>query len=197
MAVKEKAAAMGVSMNTYYKMVKAGNVKDEQQETSNSRKSTKSKGKVSTKKPASKSKAKAEEFQIEIAPPKAEKIVQKVKAFEVPEVKSETKAAAPKASKKKTEKTAVLQDMKEKLGEIIPRAYNLGKMKDWEETVNEINCKQIDVNVTISDVPKQCNEFQVKMYVLDLAKKAGYAVAKFGFTDKGYAFTLVGPISTF
>lgn len=190
MTVKEKAAAMGVSMNTYYKMVKAGKVKDEQQKTSNSGKSTKSKGKVSTKRPTSKSKAK--EFTAEIHFPGSEKVVQKVKAFEVPEVK----AVAPKPSKKKVEKTVVLQDMKEKLGEIIPRAYNLGKMKDWEETVTEINCKQIDVNVTIPDVPKQCNEYQVKMYVLDLAKKAGYAVAKFGFTDKGYAFTLIGPIVT-
>lgn len=108
-------------------------------------------------------------------------------------------AKTPKQSlkQKKASKKKVLESnipvLKESVIECVSH-YAVEKPKEWSETVTDNTFKKIDVDVNHPQVVRSLHPFQVLMYVQDMAKKTNYAVYNFRFTDKGYAFTLIGPI---
>lgn len=109
--------------------------------------------------------------------------------------KTNKKAGTTKAStskrKKPTESAA--PELKEGLSNIIPNAYGLDKFKDWVENMEEVVCKQIKVSVK-SNVGRHCHNFQVKLYLRELAEKNGVALTDLQLFDDHFEFTLIQPI---
>ena len=96
-------------------------------------------------------------------------------------------------ARKRSNKESAVPDLKEKLSEIIPRAYNLEKFKDWTEQAEETTCKSLHV-VVKSSVGKHCHNFQIKLYLRELAEKNGWALTDLQLFDDHFEFTIVQPI---
>lgn len=106
-----------------------------------------------------------------------------------------TKASTTKASTSKRKKLteSAVPELKEGLSNIIPNAYGLDKFKDWVENMEEVVCKQIKVSVK-SNVGRHCHNFQVKLYLRELAEKNGVALTGLQLFDDHFEFTLIQPI---
>lgn len=109
--------------------------------------------------------------------------------------KTNKKAGTTKASTSKRKKLteSAVPELKEGLSNIIPNAYGLDKFKDWVENMEEVVCKQIKVSVK-SNVGKHCHNFQVKLYLRELAEKNGVALTDLQLFDDHFEFTLIQPI---
>lgn len=109
--------------------------------------------------------------------------------------KTNKKAGTTKASTSKRKKPteSAVPELKEGLSNIIPNAYGLDKFKDWVENMEEVVCKQIKVSVK-SNVGKHCHNFQVKLYLRELAEKNGVALTDLQLFDDHFEFTLIQPI---
>lgn len=95
------------------------------------------------------------------------------------------------AKRRKSEST--VPELKERLSEIIPNAYGLDKFRDWVENMEEVTCKQIKVSVK-SNAGKHCHNFQIKLYLRELAEKNGVALTDLQLFDDHFEFTLIQPI---
>lgn len=109
--------------------------------------------------------------------------------------KTNKKAGTTKASTSKRKKSteSAVPELKEGLSNIIPNAYGLDKFKDWVENMEEVVCKQIKVSVK-SNVGRHCHNFQVKLYLRELAEKNGVALTDLQLFDDHFEFTLIQPI---
>ena len=109
--------------------------------------------------------------------------------------KTNKKAGTTKASTSKRKKPteSAVPKLKEDLSKIIPNTYGLDKFKDWVENMEEVVCKQIKVSVK-SNVGKYCHNFQVKLYLRELAEKNGVALTDLQLFDDHFEFTLIQPI---
>lgn len=109
--------------------------------------------------------------------------------------KTNKKAGTAKASTSKRKKSteSAVPELKEVLSNIIPNAYGLDKFKDWVENMEEVVCKQIKVSVK-SNVGRHCHNFQVKLYLRELAEKNGVALTDLQLFDDHFEFTLIQPI---
>lgn len=109
--------------------------------------------------------------------------------------KTNKKAGTTKASTSKRKKLteSAVPELKEGLSNIIPNAYGLDKFKDWVENMEEVVCKQIKVSVK-SNVGRHCHNFQVKLYLRELAEKNGVALTDLQLFDDHFEFTLIQPI---
>lgn len=109
--------------------------------------------------------------------------------------KTSKKAGTTKASTSKRKKPteSAVPELKEGLSNIIPNTYGLDKFKDWVENMEEVVCKQIKVSVK-SDVGRHCHNFQVKLYLRELAEKNGVALTDLQLFDDHFEFTLIQPI---
>ena len=109
--------------------------------------------------------------------------------------KTNRKAGTAKASTSKRKKSteSAVPELKEVLSNIIPNAYGLDKFKDWVESMEEVTCKQIKVSVK-SNVGRHCHNFQVKLYLRELAEKNGVALTDLQLFDDHFEFTLIQPI---
>lgn len=109
--------------------------------------------------------------------------------------KTNKKAGTTKASTSKRKKPteSAVPELKEGLSNIIPNTYSLDKFKDWVENMEEVVCKQIKVSVK-SDVGRHCHNFQVKLYLRELAEKNGVALTDLQLFDDHFEFTLIQPI---
>lgn len=109
--------------------------------------------------------------------------------------KTNKKAGTTKASTSKRKKPteSAVPELKEGLSNIIPNAYGLDKFKDWVENMEEVVCKQIKVSVK-SNVGRHCHNFQVKLYLRELAEKNGVALTDLQLFDDHFEFTLIQPI---
>ena len=109
--------------------------------------------------------------------------------------KTSKKAGTTKASTSKRKKSteSAVPELKERLSNIIPNAYGLDEFKDWVENMEEVVCKQIKVSVK-SNVGKYCHNFQVKLYLRELAEKNGVALTGLQLFDDHFEFTLIQPI---
>ena len=109
--------------------------------------------------------------------------------------KTNKKAGTTKASTSKRKKPteSAVPELKEGLSNIIPNAYSLDKFKDWVENMEEVVCKQIKVSVK-SNVGRHCHNFQVKLYLRELAEKNGVALTDLQLFDDHFEFTLIQPI---
>lgn len=109
--------------------------------------------------------------------------------------KTSKKAGATKASTSKRKKPteSAVPELKEDLSKIIPNAYGLDNFKDWVENMEEVVCKQIKVSVK-SNVGRHCHNFQVKLYLRELAEKNGVALTDLQLFDDHFEFTLIQPI---
>ena len=109
--------------------------------------------------------------------------------------KTSKKAGTTKASTSKRKKSteSAVPELKERLSNIIPNAYGLDEFKDWVENMEEVVCKQIKVSVK-SNVGKYCHNFQVKLYLRELAEKNGVALTDLQLFDDHFEFTLIQPI---
>ena len=109
--------------------------------------------------------------------------------------KTSKKAGTTKASTSKRKKPteSAVPELKEGLSNIIPNTYGLDKFKDWVENMEEVVCKQIKVSVK-SDVGRHCHNFQVKLYLRELAEKNGVALTDLQLFDNHFEFTLIQPI---
>lgn len=109
--------------------------------------------------------------------------------------KTSKKAGTTKASTSKRKKSteSAVPELKEGLSNIIPNTYGLDKFKDWVENMEEVVCKQIKVSVK-SDVGRHCHNFQVKLYLRELAEKNGVALTDLQLFDDHFEFTLIQPI---
>ena len=96
-------------------------------------------------------------------------------------------------SKRKKSTESAVPELKEGLSNIIPNAYGLDKFKDWVENMEEVVCKQIKVSVK-SNVGRHCHNFQVKLYLRELAEKNGVALTGLQLFDDHFEFTLIQPI---
>ena len=96
-------------------------------------------------------------------------------------------------SKRKKSTESAVPELKERLSNIIPNAYGLDEFKDWVENMEEVVCKQIKVSVK-SNVGKYCHNFQVKLYLRELAEKNGVALTGLQLFDDHFEFTLIQPI---
>ena len=96
-------------------------------------------------------------------------------------------------SKRKKSTESAVPELKEGLSNIIPNAYGLDKFKDWVENMEEVVCKQIKVSVK-SNVGRHCHNFQVKLYLRELAEKNGVALTDLQLFDDHFEFTLIQPI---
>lgn len=96
-------------------------------------------------------------------------------------------------SKRKKSTESAIPELKERLSNIIPNAYGLDNFKDWVENMEEVVCKQIKVSVK-SNVGKYCHNFQVKLYLRELAEKNGVALTDLQLFDDHFEFTLIQPI---
>ena len=94
---------------------------------------------------------------------------------------------------KKVAVESVVPELKERLSNIIPNAYGLDNFKDWVENMEEVVCKQIKVSVK-SNAGKHCHNFQVKLYLRELAEKNGVALTDLQLFDDHFEFTLIQPI---
>ena len=95
--------------------------------------------------------------------------------------------------RKKMAAESAVPELKEDLSKIIPNTYGLDKFKDWVENMAEVVCKQIKVSVK-SNVGKYCHNFQVKLYLRELAEKNGVALTDLQLFDDHFEFTLIQPI---
>lgn len=111
---------------------------------------------------------------------------------EEPQMAGNNKSKPTRTSKKKVAESAV-PEIKESLSEIIPRAYNTNKFKEWVENMEEVTCKQIRVTVK-SDAGKHCHAFQIKLYLRDLAEKHNVGFTNFQLFDDHFEFTLIQPV---
>ena len=109
--------------------------------------------------------------------------------------KTNKKAGTTKASTSKRKKPteSAVPELKEGLSNIIPNAYGLDKFKDWVENMEEVTCKQIKVSVK-SNAGKHCHNFQIKLYLRELAEKNGVALTDLQLFDDHFEFTLIQPI---
>ena len=109
--------------------------------------------------------------------------------------KTSKKAGTTKASTSKRKKSteSAVPELKEGLSNIIPNTYGLDKFKDWVENMEEVVCKQIRVSVK-SNVGRHCHNFQVKLYLRELAEKNGVALTDLQLFDDHFEFTLIQPI---
>lgn len=109
--------------------------------------------------------------------------------------KTSKKAGTTKASTSKRKKPteSAVPELKEGLSNIIPNAYGLDNFKDWVENMEEVVCKQIKVSVK-SNVGRHCHNFQVKLYLRELAEKNGVALTDLQLFDDHFEFTLIQPI---
>ena len=109
--------------------------------------------------------------------------------------KTSKKAGTTKASTSKRKKSteSAVPELKERLSNIIPNAYGLDNFKDWVENMEEVVCKQIKVSVK-SNVGKYCHNFQVKLYLRELAEKNEVALTDLQLFDDHFEFTLIQPI---
>ena len=109
--------------------------------------------------------------------------------------KTNKKAGTTKASTSKRKKPteSAVPELKEGLSNIIPNAYGLDKFKDWVESMEEVTCKQIKVSVK-SNAGKHCHNFQIKLYLRELAEKNGVALTDLQLFDDHFEFTLIQPI---
>ena len=109
--------------------------------------------------------------------------------------KTSKKAGTTKArtSKRKKSTESAVPELKEGLSNIIPNTYGLDKFKDWVENMEEVVCKQIKVSVK-SNVGRHCHNFQVKLYLRELAEKNGVALTDLQLFDDHFEFTLIQPI---
>lgn len=109
--------------------------------------------------------------------------------------KTNKKVGTTKASTSKRKKLteSAVPELKEGLSNIIPNAYGLDKFKDWIENMEEVVCKQIKVSVK-SNVGRHCHNFQVKLYLRELAEKNGVALTDLQLFDDHFEFTLIQPI---
>ena len=109
--------------------------------------------------------------------------------------KTSKKAGTTKASTSKRKKSteSAVPELKEGLSNIIPNTYGLDKFKDWVENMEEVVCKQIKVSVK-SNVGRHCHNFQVKLYLRELAEKNGVALTDLQLFDDHFEFTLIQPI---
>ena len=96
-------------------------------------------------------------------------------------------------SKRKKSTESAVPELKEGLSNIIPNTYGLDKFKDWVENMEEVVCKQIKVSVK-SNVGRHCHNFQVKLYLRELAEKNGVALTDLQLFDNHFEFTLIQPI---
>lgn len=96
-------------------------------------------------------------------------------------------------SKRKKPTESAVPELKEGLSDIIPNAYGLDKFRDWVENMEEVVCKQIKVSVK-SNVGRHCHNFQVKLYLRELAEKNGVALTDLQLFDDHFEFTLIQPI---
>lgn len=96
------------------------------------------------------------------------------------------------AAKRRKSESAV-PELKERISEIIPNAYGLDKFRDWVENMEEVTCKQIKVSVK-SNAGKHCHNFQIKLYLRELAEKNGVALTDLQLFDDHFEFTLIQPI---
>lgn len=108
--------------------------------------------------------------------------------------KTNKKAGTTKASTSKRKKPteSAVPELKEGLSNIIPNTYGLDKFKDWVENMEEVVCKQIKVSVK-SNVGRHCHNFQVKLYLRELAEKNGVALTDLQLFDDHFEFTLIQP----
>lgn len=95
------------------------------------------------------------------------------------------------AKRRKSE--SAVPELKERISEIIPNAYGLDKFRDWVENMEEVTCKQIKVSVK-SNAGKHCHNFQIKLYLRELAEKNGVALTDLQLFDDHFEFTLIQPI---
>lgn len=109
--------------------------------------------------------------------------------------KTNKKAGTTKVSTSKRKKSteSAVPELKEGLSNIIPNTYGLDKFKDWVENMEEVVCKQIKVSVK-SNVGRHCHNFQVKLYLRELAEKNGVALTDLQLFDDHFEFTLIQPI---
>ena len=108
--------------------------------------------------------------------------------------KSKKATSTNKTTKrKKMAAESAVPELKEKLSKIIPNAYGLDNFKDWVESMEEVTCKQIKVSVK-SNAGKHCHNFQVKLYLRELAEKNGVALTDLQLFDDHFEFTLIQPI---
>ena len=109
--------------------------------------------------------------------------------------KTNKKAGTTKVitSKRKKPTESAVPELKEGLSNIIPNTYGLDKFKDWVENMEEVVCKQIKVSVK-SNVGRHCHNFQVKLYLRELAEKNGVALTDLQLFDDHFEFTLIQPI---
>lgn len=109
--------------------------------------------------------------------------------------KTSKKVGTTKASTSKRKKSteSAVPELKEGLSNIIPNTYGLDKFKDWVENMEEVVCKQIKVSVK-SNVGRHCHNFQVKLYLRELAEKNGVALTDLQLFDDHFEFTLIQPI---
>lgn len=109
--------------------------------------------------------------------------------------KTSKKVGTTKASTSKRKKPteSAVPELKEGLSNIIPNAYGLDRFKDWVENMEEVVCKQIKVSVK-SNVGRHCHNFQVKLYLRELAEKNGVALTDLQLFDDHFEFTLIQPI---
>lgn len=108
--------------------------------------------------------------------------------------KSKKATSTNKTTKRKKSATeSAVPELKEKLSKIIPNAYGLDNFKDWVESMEEVTCKQIKVSVK-SNAGKHCHNFQIKLYLRELAEKNGVALTDLQLFDDHFEFTLIQPI---
>lgn len=134
---------------------------------------------------------------VENKDPEQKKIKKTTSTKKATTTKSKTnkKAGTTKASTSKRKKPteSAVPELKEGLSNIIPNAYGLDKFKDWVENMEEVVCKQIKVSVK-SNVGRHCHNFQVKLYLRELAEKNGVALTDLQLFDDHFEFTLIQPI---
>lgn len=106
---------------------------------------------------------------------------------------STNKTTNKTTKRKKIAAESAVPELKERLSNIIPNAYGLDEFKDWVENMEEVVCKQIKVSVK-SNVGKYCHNFQVKLYLRELAEKNGVALTDLQLFDDHFEFTLIQPI---
>lgn len=94
---------------------------------------------------------------------------------------------------KRRKPESAVPELKERLSGIIPNAYGLDKFRDWVENMEEVTCKQIKVSVK-SNAGKHCHNFQIKLYLRELAEKNGVALTDLQLFDDHFEFTLIQPI---
>ena len=108
--------------------------------------------------------------------------------------KNSKKATSTKTTKRKKSATeSAVPELKKDLSKIIPNAYGLDNFKDWVESMEEVTCKQLKVSVK-SNVGRHCHNFQVKLYLRELAEKNGVALTDLQLFDDHFEFTLIQPI---